>query len=301
MMLQKSIYLPEIMACEYYRNDSKFKHLEKNGFMDKFTLIISVHERKQHVANLVNYYDGFPCKIIVADSSKNLTDIPKNQNVQIMHRPNELYYKKIHEAVSKVTTPFTLELSDDDIVYMQAIASCVEFLGKNEDHVFADGRWDQGAEDKEEKRKFDYFIESKFHSDDPLSRIKKCLNEYFKAPNHSIVSTDVLRNMYLFQINHQNLWPIRWWDKIWMFLACLQGNYRALKVRYGKRSENPNSRLFSILNNEYPKKLKKKIDFTEILDNEDNLKPFVNLCKSIFDSEEKSKNFVTEVFRGVSK
>tara|TARA_R110000824_G_scaffold57875_1_gene157157 strand:- start:4447 stop:5412 length:966 start_codon:yes stop_codon:yes gene_type:complete len=321
MMLQKSIYLPEIMACEYYRNDSKFKHLEKNGFMDKFTLIISVHERKPHVANLVNYYDGFPCKIIVADSSKNLTDIPKNQNVQIMHRANELYYKKMHEAVSKVTTPFTLELSDDDIVYMGAIVSCVEFLESSRGHVFADGRWDQSEycrrltmmglnmqyrtvaqkTDVEEKLKFDYFIQSKFYSSNPLDRITKCLNEYFKAPNHSIVSTKALKEMYSFQINHPNLWPIRWWDKIWMFLACFKGNYRALDIRYGKRSEDPCSRLFSTLKNEYPKELQKDVHFPEIMKCEKNLEPFINLCKSVGHSKEKSKNFVTEVFRGVSK
>jgi len=260
-------------------------------------LIISVHERKKHVANLVNYYDGFPCKIIVADSSKNVTDIPNNKNVQIIHRPNQLYYKKIHEAVSKVETPFTLELSDDDIVYMQAIVSCVEFLEQNEDYVFADGRWDQWSEDKEEKRKFDYFIKSKFHSDDPLVRIKKCLNEYFKAPNHAIVSTELLKDIYAFQINHPNLWPIRWWDKIWMFLACLRGNYRALNIRYGKRSEK--ERLFSILNEKYPKELKKEIGFKQILKNKNNLNPFVNLCKSSFNNEEKSRAFVEESFRGV--
>ena len=44
MMLQKSIYLPEIMACEYYRNDSKFKHLEKNWDNEDLLLAVPFYD-----------------------------------------------------------------------------------------------------------------------------------------------------------------------------------------------------------------------------------------------------------------
>jgi ACT domain-containing protein len=42
---------------------------------DKFTLIITVHERKGMINSLLVYYSDLPCNIIVADSSIGVVNI----------------------------------------------------------------------------------------------------------------------------------------------------------------------------------------------------------------------------------
>ena len=159
-------------------------------------------------------------------------------------------------------------------------------MENNPDYSFVDGMW----KDKYEKQT-SYFIESNFYSEEPTERIQVCLNDYWKAPNHSVVKTSVLRNNYSFQFENETLWPIRWYDKIWMFLACFDGNYKALPIRYGDRR---NERLMNTLEGNYPKRLRKDTPWSHILFG-DNLKPLINFCIDQGYDKEWSKDFVTKI------
>jgi glycosyltransferase domain-containing protein len=258
---------------------------------DKFTLVITVHERKEFIYNLLNYYTNFPCDIIVADSSEDSIDV-SNYGVGLFHTPGALYYEKMCNVLDGVGTPFVLELADDDVIYKDAIIECVEFLEDHDDYVFAEGRWKDHYH-----KQTDYFLEYNFFSHDPIERVKVCLNKHWKAPNHSVVRTDVLRDNYRFQFENEVLWPVRWYDKIWMFLACFEGNYKALPVLYGERRQE---RLFDRLGSSYPEDLKKDVMWEDILKG-DSLKPLVNFLTSRGYDRQFSEKFVREIAEGVPK
>lgn len=270
-----------------YHKDNRKKTV---SLSDKFTLIITVHERQQFIESLLEYYSDLPCDIIVADSSVDVCKVTDWSHVKIVHAPNELYYKKMLDVLSEIKTPFVLELSDDDIIFKEAIHECVNFLENNPDYSFVDGIWA-----KRYKKQTSYFIESNFYSEDPIERIQVCLNDYWKAPNHSVVKADVLRRNYAFQFENEILWPIRWYDKIWMFLACFDGNYKALPISYGSRR---NERLMDTLKH-YPKKLRKDTPWTDILLG-DNLVPLINFCINQGHDKEWSEDFVKRVAAGIS-
>ena len=257
---------------------------------DKFTLIITVHERQQFIGSLLDYYSDLPCDIIVADSSTNVCQVAEQPHVKVIHSPGELYYKKMVDILSDIKTPFVLELADDDIIFKEAIHECVNFLEDNPDYSFIDGMWHNKYEQQTA-----YFIESNFYSDDPIKRIEMCLNEQWKAPNHSVVKTGVLKKNYSFEFENEILWPVRWYDKIWMFLACFDGNYKALPIPYGDRRSE---RLMNTLHSNYPEKLRKDTMWKEILLG-DNLKPLIDFCVSKGYDNEWSEDFVRRVAAGV--
>ena len=257
---------------------------------DKFTIIITIHERKEFAQPLLDYYQDFPCNIIVSDSSRKITSLKFNNNTKLIHAPGQLYYEKVYSALEQVKTPFVLELPDDDIVFKNAIIECVNFLDNNSDYVFVEGRWENVWQEQTE-----YFLKSNFYSMDPLERIIKCLNEYWKAGNHSIIRTEILKQNYEFQLQNQSLWPIRWFDKIWMFLTCFEGNYKALPVLYGRRDKT--SRLISLLKG-YDERLKKEITWSDILLG-DSLKPLVNFCIERGYEPDFSEQFVRNVAKNI--
>lgn len=279
---------------------------------NQFTLIISVHERKNYIQNLMEYYQGFPCDILIVDSSEKVCSIDqdkvnegifncKDYNPKLIHCPGELYYKKMYEALGLVRTPYVLEMCDDDIVYKEAICECVSFLKQNESYSCCDGFWENNRGSIKQEKEMKNLVSQNFLSNDPIRRVQFFLNENFKAINHSVIKTNFLRACYEFQLKNKCLWPIRWWDKILMFLFCFLGSYKALPILYGKRRDWPGHGLMHTLNNKYPEQLQKETPWRKIVESKDNYYPLIDFCVKMGYSKEFSEAFVKESLEKVYK
>ena len=279
---------------------------------NQFTLIVSVHERHDYIQSLMDYYQEFPCDIIVVDSSEKACSIDQDKindgifnspdyNVFLIHCPGELYYRKMHKVLTTIRTPYVLEMCDDDIVYKEGICECVNFLKHNKQYACCDGFWENNRGNIKQENEIKNLIVHNFISDEPTQRVKFFLNDNFKAINHSVIRTDVLRACYEFQLENKSMWPIRWWDKILMFLFCFLGNYKALPVLYGKRRDWPGHNLMHLLNNSYPKELQKEVPWRKIIKTESNYSPLIDFCVRMGYDEDFSKKFVKESLEKVYK
>jgi glycosyltransferase domain-containing protein len=190
---------------------------------DKFTLIITVHEDLSYIDKALDYYKDAPFNVIVADSSRELGDYEKTvpSNVSVIHEPGKFWYKKIYDRFNNIETPYVLDMSDDDIIHINAIEQCVEFLENNSDFVVASGNWDG------EK------VPENIKTDDFMKRIIFNMERIVNAPNHSVYRTEVLRDCYLWVSELSEGFPIRWWDKFLAFTAYFYGNLANLDIDYG--------------------------------------------------------------------
>lgn len=219
---------------------------------DDLTIICPLHYRENFLDEFLEYYDDFPCKIILTDStdkpmssvnyslSKKYKDhelFPhyfESEEIIYIHEPNEVYYRKMFKALDLVETPYVVEIPDDDVIYKDAIKEVLSFLKQNQEYQFAQGRWHCG-EELFWKEPEDFYIKTNFYSDDRLERIDRYLTvENWQAPNHCVVRTDLLKEIYGYMSQEQRLWPIRWFDKIWFFMAGYRSNYKVLDVKYGR-------------------------------------------------------------------
>ena len=298
----------------------------------EFTLVISVHERNNYAQNLINYYygGGFPASIIIVDSSSKQMgccpvyspfdgrvlpslsfgeldqQITENKNYiydkkspTVIYCPSELYYSKMYNILTYVSTPYVCELSDDDLIYIESIFECINFLRKHKQYDCCDGFWNSNKDVVLQEKEIMSLVKSDFFSSIPQERLVELLNNNWKAINHSVIKTEILRECYKFQLDNECLWPIKWWDKILMFIFCFIGNYKPLAILYGKRRDWGEHRLINTLGTEYPKQLKKEVEWKDMLKDKKNYRPLIDFCCKFGFEEKYSEVLVKNIFAAV--
>lgn len=240
---------------------------------EKFTLVITVHNDLTYIEDCLEYYGDF-CNIIVADSSKELGlySLGVRDNVQVIHEPGKLYYKKLRDVFSKVATPYMLDLSDDDIVFKEAILELVAKMEVDDAIVAADGYWleesDGDSLTTEELFKRG-FVE---YSPDPdmITRTLTIMKN-FNPPNHAIFRTEIVLSFFSYYCECPTLWPVRWWDKILAFMTCCAGQYMHVPIKYGR--SGPGQRIMSDRTEVYPFELSRATPWDAIFDCPEELIP----------------------------
>ena len=122
------------------------------------------------------------------------------------------------------------------ILFIQkTIEKCLEFLKENPTYSYADGFSTKsgGSDIWASQCKF----YTTYSSGDVKERIINHLNNHWKAPNHTIVKTEILTEIYKFVLDRPLLYPIRFLDKIWAFISCYYGNNRSLEIPYIVRGD----------------------------------------------------------------
>lgn len=117
---------------------------------EHFTLLIPTYNRTSLLKKLLQYLKAhsvhFP--ILVLDSSipdvieKNAALISRlnMNNIHHVAYPNDTQpFKKIADGFQRVSTPFSGMCADDDIIFIDALYDCVDFLLNNPDYGLAHG------------------------------------------------------------------------------------------------------------------------------------------------------------------
>jgi glycosyltransferase domain-containing protein len=237
---------------------------------DKLTIIIPLHNRKKYINNLLDYYSGLDCDIVVLDSSEKKTEIKKYKNVKYIFEPNKLYYEKLYDGLCNISTPYVIDIPDDSIVLKNSLIECVDYLENNEDYSFVDGLYlhiNEVNSNTFRLSSFGYRGVISCHQDkNPnFSNIEERIlfntTKFYKMNNHSVVRTNVLREIYKFPLDNIDLRPIEYFDRIWCFIALIYGNYKSLPIPYMLRRDD---KMIDTQKN-YPKELRKNVPWGTIV------------------------------------
>ena len=297
---------------------------------DDLTIICPLHCRDSYIEGFLKYYQDLSCKILLVDSTPlpaiqkkiGLVEPPNSvfrydkENLCYLYYPDKIYYKKMYEALQMVDTPFVVEIADDDKVHKKALLKAVSFLKENPEYLFADGRWycdedqawfklsgeglidETGRLDLFWAEQEEFYIGTNFFSEDPFERIRTYLNKQWKAPNHCVVRTDLLKEIYGFVDGERLLWPLRWFDKIWMFIAGYRGSYKCLDVKYGRKC--PSSIITdSEMIHSIPMSLGVHLYWSNFPDMKDSYMRLANFLIKEGHDESFSISFVEEIIRHV--
>ncbi len=124
-------------------NISKDLVLYKNS--DLLTIVVPTYNRPKMLANLIRYLHGeFSIAVLILDSSddKNYEINVKNINNAFEHvrYSKDIKFKeKLVDGLKRVHTRYCVFCADDDIVVLDALLKCVNFLEVNPDYIGAQG------------------------------------------------------------------------------------------------------------------------------------------------------------------
>tara|TARA_R110002074_G_scaffold69021_1_gene161421 strand:- start:1871 stop:2668 length:798 start_codon:yes stop_codon:yes gene_type:complete len=257
------------------------------------TIVVCIHERKHTLPASQEYYNGCPYNVIYSDSSATPSDVTETDNIRYIYDPNMLYYSKMIKILSTTSTPYVIEICDDMILNFDAIKECLIFLENNKDYCFA-----QGTDAVQEKLNQGGLAMNL----DGLS-LADMLRQYVKegvwqAPNHTVVQTKILEKIYKFVEQEPSLYPIRWFDKIWGFIALTYGKFKRLNIVHNKYI--PASRIIdSII--DYPAILERDRKFDELRNDEENLIKLSKVLVNTGYNQEQSTNLTKEIFTNFNK
>ncbi|MBK5355250.1 TIGR00180 family glycosyltransferase [Pseudomonas sp. TH41] len=108
------------------------------------TVVLVTHNRPAFVRRAVTFYSTLPCRILLLDSSTDVTDGIEGvyPSVDYRHVPQFGYQglrAKLDYGVQQVTTPYMVFASDDDFIVHDALAASVSFLESNPDYGMCHG------------------------------------------------------------------------------------------------------------------------------------------------------------------
>ena len=134
-----------------------------------------------------------------------------------------------------------------------------------------------------------------YTSEDFKDRIRTHLNKHIKAPNHTVMKTKILKEAYKFVLERPNLYPIKYWDKILIFILCYYGNNKTLNIDYGIRQQG--DRLINQAS--FPALLEKNTPYISITE-PGRVETLTEFLTNKNHPKEESLLFIKDVFQNVT-
>lgn len=209
----------------------------------QFTLLIPTYNRHETLKKLLRYFNAQPINftIFVLDSSfpevaeKNLNFISSlSINIQhIVYSNDTQPFHKFSDGFQRVTTPFSAMCADDDIIFVDAIEECVQFLLNNPDYSLAHGLYCDFWEHKNEVS-IDRLIYSRssLQNDNPVNRLCELMQNY-EATTYAIHRTNSAQEAFKKAAPLQN---ILFQELLSSVLCVLQGKAARIFTFYSARN-----------------------------------------------------------------
>ncbi len=107
--------------------------------LDDYTMILPIRERIQYLDRFFDYHRDY--RIIAVDSSKedHTAISARYPHVDYRWLGPAVHFKKMRDALDRVTTPYTSIGSDDDFHISEGIADCIRILRQSSDTVCVHG------------------------------------------------------------------------------------------------------------------------------------------------------------------
>ena len=263
------------------------------------TIYIPIRDRTCCIKRLVKYYEDLYCKKIFVDSTNTRYTADNNIGTFEYHHIGPYnYYHKIHMIQhTMVTTPFVLDICDDDIVLKNSIIASIEFLKNNPNYSLCDGEYvDLDENFQFNQRNQDAYLaytKSKLISPIPARRLRFAFKHYV-ARNHAIIRTDVSRLIFKTFVENTCLQPIKFCDRVFTAIAAIKGNFKTLPILYqvrtnkGRISHRPH--------------IRRELQYgIRIINHLDNLKPVSELLASEAPFSRDPHKYLTNIVRRALK
>ncbi len=249
------------------------------NILDEVTILIPVHKRQDFIERILKYYQQIPSQIIIPDSSETPCEFKNtSRNYCYYFTPNQLYYKKIYDALQKIKTELMVYCPDDDFVLIDSIKKCANFLKSNKDYVAAHGQYtmfrNADAEPLPLIERGDYYIQQYikysqdiFFSHSAVERVTHFFSDHIcPIPIHGVMRTDTVVKIYDTMLHNPSLYPMRFYDKVSLLITLIEGNFKMLPTLHIMRSKEG-----SMINNDvsFPDELQRDIQFCDVIDTAD--------------------------------
>lgn len=145
------------------------------------TLIIPTHNRHAFLARVLDYYKDSDFSIIIVDSSSSSFRNKVPDNSHYFHWPEKSYFLKIHDALSKVSTPYVFLCADDDFINPSSVKKCINFLNENPDYASAQGHYIDFYNNRIIRFRpfpFTYIIGLDYNAEKASDRIEQLFKQY---------------------------------------------------------------------------------------------------------------------------
>jgi glycosyltransferase domain-containing protein len=104
------------------------------------TITIVTYERPDYVARVNAYYADFDCRVVIYDGSAKATTLNFANNIEYRHLPNCTLGQRFALGSQECKTPYILPMPDDDLVSLQGLRECIDYLEKHADVVSVHGQ-----------------------------------------------------------------------------------------------------------------------------------------------------------------
>lgn len=219
------------------------------------TILITVMNRHFTLPRVLEYYKEFDGDIILLDQSDDPWDkISEYNHVKYIHLPNSDWLVNMCHALNLAKTKYTIVVGDDDFVMLNSVGDIVSFLEQHPNHVSASGQ-QVTLEDKMFRYEtFLYLIErdiAKSNYSSVLHKDASARMEFywslFNARNHSVMTTQIQKEIYRLHSDYPNIYSIRSFDKTLGLMLAAKGEIITLPIVSMVRSMERKVRSHSIL------------------------------------------------------
>lgn len=232
---------------------------------DVTIIIPTYNNRHNYLKRSLAYHAEFRILIIIADSSSEpLPDSNfKNQsNIRYFHLPTMGYTEKLQHVLSKVTTPYTLLLADDDFITKRGIISCLQFLHKHPDYDSAQGN--QIFFEIKNKKINSYPLMShlvgfEINDDSPSERVRKLFLQHIYL-HYSVNKTENIAKVYSLASSFKDDFIGGLIEYFLNIISIINGKHKVLPVFYSARESTSGSAISQYFT---PSELKKSEKYSK--------------------------------------
>ena len=176
-----------------------------NSYDELYTLIIPTYNRPTHLLRLLHYIFSFKLsfRILILDSSNG--DVQELNGSTISHQIGKAEHirfdssidvvSKFEQGIAMVKTPYCSFCADDDIVFVNSVMECVQFLELNQDYAAAHGYYFDFQLGKKIVISSVVYWRNVLIDEAPLMRLVALMRNY-EAVFYAIYRTEVLRSSF---------------------------------------------------------------------------------------------------------
>ena len=195
------------------------------------TILITVMNRHHTLPRALEYYREFEGDVILLDQSDDPWDkIPEYSYVKYIYLPNSDWLANMCHALNQVTTKYTIVVGDDDFVMLNNIGNVVSFLERHPNYISASGQQITMEDTLFRYETFKYLIEREIAKSsylsvshkDPSARMEFYWS-IFNARNHSVMTTQIQREIYRLHSDYPSIYAIRFLDKTLGLMLAAKG------------------------------------------------------------------------------
>ena len=247
------------------------------------TLYITLYSRRWTLPRIMEYYRDFPGKLVVADA---WADPGSNQKkyprVTFLDLRGKNFYEVMQSIGKDCKTRWMCWCNDDDFAPVSGLKTCVDFFGKHpEEYTMVMGQQFMIGNEGYGKREYAHWsfptqsgnssdfaggtrTSSLYPQHSPFSHAETRLRNMFRVfhtPVHAVIRPELMQEAAELVLANPHLFPIRFFDKVFGYVAALRGEKKVLPTLTSIRTQN---RLIDQRGG-YPAELKREVPFENII------------------------------------